>query len=144
MGFVVAAIAFLNPFIDIKPDYKYPETDYAGLELAVMGLFSTLGPGPLDPRRYVFVIAFVAAVGGILYRRPGRVGPAVRLSAAFVGVGALAVGHTFSPTDWAYGFFVAEAGFLVAALAAITSLIGAIRLGRSSSSQDVGTSNADA
>lgn len=133
---MVAATAFVFPFIEIKPDYKYPDTNYSGLTLAAISLFASVGSGPLDLRRYVFMIGLIAAVGGVLYRRPGCIGSAACLVAASAGFGALAVGHSFSPqANWVYGFFGAEAGFLVAALASITSLIGDLKLSSSSSSQ---------
>ena len=130
-GFLVAAIAYLLPFVELRSDYKYQGTESSGFELAVAGLFGPSATGPLDLHRYLFLISLVAAVGGVLYRRSGRVGSAARLLASAGGFGALTVGLSYAlQTNWAYGFLAAEAGFLVATLASITSLGGAVWLAR--------------
>jgi hypothetical protein len=129
-GFVVAAIAFILPFADPSPGSNLQTTSWSGIELVAFMFFFFLVSSHSYVYAFVFVIPFVAAISGVLYRRVGRVGSVARLSAGAAGFAGLAIAYAISPHDhWDVGYFAAEAGFLVATLASIATLTGALRFG---------------
>ena len=116
-GFVLAAFAYLLPFFD------YRWVQISGLELFFLS-FEGLARSPSVPMSLYFFTATelpsLAVLAGLLYRRvSARAGAPVGLILALAGLAGLAIGFLWNPRPpFAFGYYAAEVGFLVAAVGA--------------------------
>ena len=116
-GFVLAAIAYLLPFFD------YRWVQIPGLELFFLS-FQGLARSPSVPLGLYFFSAtqlpLLAVLAGLLYRHvSARAGAPVGFILALAGFAGLAIGFVWNPRPpFAFGYYAAEVGFLVAAVGA--------------------------
>ncbi len=132
-AFATAAIAYLLPFFQPRVPLLGP---VLGLEV-FFATFRALAVAPW-PWGFLYFVAYglplMAALAGFFYRRSGNWRPALaRLVLAVVGLVGLAVAYMgTSVGPWSvfgFGVYAAEAGFVVAALAAMFRLVTASNLG---------------
>lgn len=125
---IAAIIAHLFPFI-VSGGGLYPLDLDSGLSAFLIG-FVMLTNAPLDPFFETFSLPLIAAFVGLMYqRRPGWMGSLAPLVCSVVGLTCLGSAYFWVKQETlAYGYFVAEATFL---LAAVASAVRLTRLRRS-------------
>jgi hypothetical protein len=129
-----AMLAHLLPFI-VPGQGPYPVDLNTGLSAFGIGLI-TLTSEPSVRFFLAFSLPLAAALIGLTYqRRPGWVGSLIPLICAIAGLTCLGSAYFWDkPEPLAYGYFVAEATFL---LAAVASAVRLIRLRRNHGMWDV-------
>jgi hypothetical protein len=125
---IAVMIAHAFPFIVPHPGL-YPIDLNSGFSAFFIG-FSVLTAAPSDPFFEAFSLPLIAAFVGLMYeRRPGWMGALAPLVCSVVGLTCLGSAYFWeNPEPLAYGYLVAEASFL---LAAVASAVRLIRLRRS-------------
>jgi hypothetical protein len=125
---IAAMVAHALPFIVPHPGL-YPIDLNSGFSAFFIG-FSVLTATPSDPFFEAFTLPLIAAFVGLMYqRRPGWLGSLAPLVGSVVGLTCLGSAYFWEkPEPLAYGYFAAEASFL---LAAVASAVRLIRLRRS-------------
>jgi hypothetical protein len=122
-AFIAAMIAHLLPFI-VPGQGLYPVDLNTGFSAFFIG-FVVLTKAPLNPFFEAFSLPLIAAFVGLIYqRRPGWSGSLAALICAVVGLTCLGSAYLWEKSEpLAYGYFVAEASFLIAAVASAVRLI---------------------
>jgi hypothetical protein len=125
---IAAVIAHAFPFI-VPGHGLYPIDLDTGFSAFLVGFF-VLTVAPLDPFFEAFSLPLIAAFVGLMYqRRPGWIGSLAPLVCSVVGLTCLGSAYFWEKQEpLAYGYFAAEASFL---LAAVASALRLIRLRRS-------------
>ena len=125
---IAAMIAHAYPFI-VPGRGLYPIDLNTGFSAFFIG-FVVLTKAPLDPFFEAFSLPLIAAFVGLMYqRRPGWIGSLAPLVCSVVGLTCLGSAYLWEQSGaLAYGYFAAEASFL---LAAVASAVRLIRLRRS-------------
>jgi hypothetical protein len=119
---IAAMIAHAFPFL-VSGQGLYPIDLDSGFSAFFIGFF-VLTVAPLDPFFEAFSLPLIAAVVGLMYqRRPGWIGSLAPLICAVVGLTCLGSAYFWETQPLAYGYFAAEACFLVAAVASAVRLI---------------------
>jgi len=120
---IAAMIAHACPFI-VPGRGLYPIDLNSGLSAFFIG-FRVLTVAPLDPFFEAFSLPLIAAFVGLMYqRRPGWIGSLAPLVCSVVGLICLGSAYFWVKQEpLAYGYFAAEASFLVAAVASAVRLI---------------------
>jgi hypothetical protein len=120
---IAAMIAHAFPFIVQSPGL-YPIDLNSGFSAFLIGLL-VLTVAPLDPFFEAFSLPLIAAFVGLVYqRRPGWIGSLVPLICSVVGLTCLGSAYFWDKSEsLAYGYFAAEASFLIAAVASAVRLI---------------------
>jgi hypothetical protein len=120
---IAAMIAHAFPFI-VSGQGIYPIVLDSGFSAFFLGFF-VLTVAPLDPFFEAFSLPLIAAFVGLMYqRRPGWVGSLAPLICAVVGLTCLGSAYFWEKQEaLAYGYFAAEASFLIAAVASAGRLI---------------------
>ncbi len=120
---ISAMIAHVLPFIVPGQD-PYPVDLNTGLSAFVIG-FLVLTAAPLGLFFAAFSLPLMAAFVGLIYqRRPRWIGSLAPLICAAVGLTSLGSAYLWEkPGSLAYGYFVAEACFLIAVVASAVRLI---------------------
>jgi hypothetical protein len=114
-GFVVAAFAYLLPFLDYHIVFVRP---VLGAEI-FLSTFQAVPQAPSIPLGlYYFAVAALppmAALAGLVFRGSTRRRTLASLIFATVGFAGLALGYLWRPNPpFAFGYYAAEFGFLVA------------------------------
>jgi hypothetical protein len=122
---IAAIVAYLFPFI-ASGQGQYPVDLDSGWSAFFIGFF-VLTAAPLDPFFEAFSLPLIAAFVGLIYqRRRGWIGSAGPLVCSVVGLTLLGSAYFWDNQDrLAYGYFAAEASFLIAA---VTSAVRLLRL----------------
>ena len=121
IAFLAAMIAYAFPFIT-PSGALLPNNVESGFSLFFGGFFVAM-VAPLDPFFEAFSLPLIAAVVGLLYRRPGWIGSVVPLACAIVGLLCLGSAYLLErPYPLAHGYYAAEGSFLVAAIACAVRL----------------------
>ena len=120
---VSAMIAHTLPFI-VPGRGPYPVDLNTGLSAFLIG-FLVLTTAPLGLFFAAFSLPLIAAFVGLIYqRRPGWIGSLAPLICAVMGLTCLGSAYLWEePGSLAYGYFVAEACFLIAVVASAVRLI---------------------
>jgi len=120
---IAAMIAYALPFI-VPGQGLYPLDLNTGFSAFLIGFF-VLMAAPLDPFFEAFSLPLMAAFVGLIYqRRPGWMGSFAPLMCAVAGLICLGSALFWDRQDHlAYGYFAAEASFLIAAAASAVRLI---------------------
>ena len=124
-GFLIATFAYLLPF------FGYGFFQVIGLQLFFL-TFPALGQGPFWPMGLLLFAAgalpLLAGLAALLYRRKATSREAaVSLILAVTGFAGLALTYLSNPRPpFSVGYYLAEAGFLLAAVAATFRLIGGV------------------
>lgn len=120
---MAAMIAHAFPFIVPHPGF-YPIDLNTGFSAFFIG-FLVLTVAPLDPFFEAFSLPLIAAFVGLMYqRRPGWIGSLAPLVCSVVGLTCLGSAYFWEKQEpLAYGYFAAEASFLLAAVASAVRLI---------------------
>jgi hypothetical protein len=120
---IAAMIAHLFPFI-VAGRGLYPIDLDSGLSAFLIG-FVVLTKAPLDPFFEAFSLPLIAAFVGLMYQRqPGWNGSLAPLVCSVVGLTCLGSAYFWEKQEpLAYGYFAAEASFLLAAVASAVRLI---------------------
>lgn len=118
-----AIFAHAFPFI-ASGQGQYPVDLDSGLSAFSIG-FVVLTTAPLDPFFEAFSVPLIAAFVGLLYqRRRGWIGSLAPLVCSVVGLTLLGSAYFWDKQEHlAYGYFAAEASFLIAAVASAVRLI---------------------
>lgn len=122
-AFIAAMSAYAFPFI-VPGQGSFPIDLNSGFSAFFVG-FLVLTAAPLDPFFAAFSLPLIAAFVGLVYqRRPGWIGSLAPLICSVVALTCLGSAYFWDRQDaLAYGYFAAEAGFLVAAAASAVRLI---------------------
>jgi hypothetical protein len=125
---IATMIAYALPFV-VSGGGLYPVDLNSGLSAFAIGFFR-LTTANLDPFFVTLSLPLIAAFVGLMYqRRPGWIGSLAPLVCSVAGLTCLGSAYFMEKQETlAYGYFVAEASFL---LAAVASAIRLIRLRRS-------------
>jgi hypothetical protein len=128
-GFLTATFAYLLPFLD----YVFMHSFWfrvLGIQM-ILSTFEPLPQAPWWPTTVKFIAAFdvplLVAIAGLFYRRHATFRRMLaRLVFALVGFVGLALGYLWSSgAPFAFGYYAAAAGLLLAAVAASFRLIRA-------------------
>ena len=119
-AFVAAMISYAFPFGVLSGVHRYSDSGIAAIYLSL----AYLNVAVLNPF-FEFSLPLIAAFVGLMYqRRPGWIGSLAPLICAVVGLACLGSAYLLETSvPWAYGYFVAEASFLIAAVASAVRLI---------------------
>ena len=120
---IAAMIAYAFPFI-VRGHGLYPIELNTGFSAFFIG-FYVLTRAPLDPFFEAFSLPLIAAFVGLMYqRRPGWIGSLAPLVCSVVGLTCLGSVYFWEKQEpLAYGYFVAEASLILAAVASALRLI---------------------
>jgi peptidoglycan/LPS O-acetylase OafA/YrhL len=120
---IAAIVAYALPFI-ASGQGQYPVDLDSGLSAFFIGFF-VLTAAPLDPFFEMFSLPLIAAFVGLMHvRRRGWLGSLSPLVCSVVGLILLGSAYFWDQQDHlAYGYFAAEASFLIAAVASAVRLI---------------------
>jgi hypothetical protein len=120
-AFVAVMIFYFFPFGVLAGVHRFSDS---GL-LAFFGGFVLFVRAPLDPFFETFSLPLIAAFAGLFYqRRPGWIGSLAPLICAVVGLTCLGSAYFWEKSQpLAYGYFAAEVGFVIAAVASAVRLI---------------------
>ena len=118
-----AIVAHAFPFIG-SGQGQYPVDLDSGFSAFFIG-FAVLTAAPFDPFFEVFSLPLIAAFVGLMYqRRRGWIGSLAPLVCSVVGLTLLGSAYFWDQQEQlAYGYFAAEASFLIAAVASAVRLI---------------------
>jgi hypothetical protein len=124
---IAAMIAYALPFI-VSGGGLYPVDLNSGFSAFAIGFFR-LTAANVDPFFVTLSLPLIAAFVGLMYqRRPGWIGSLAPLVCSLVGLTCMGSAYFLAKQETlTYGYFVAEATFL---LAAVASAIRLIRLRR--------------
>ena len=129
---IAAMIAHAFPFF-VSSLVLYPIDLKTGFAAFSVGFVLLTWP-TWDPFFEAFSLPLIAAFVGLVYqRRPGWMGALAPLVCSVVGLTSLGSAYFWDKQLLAYGYFIAEAGFL---LAAVASAVKLIRLRRSGAMWD--------
>jgi hypothetical protein len=120
---IAAMIAYALPFI-VSGGGLYPIDLDTGFSAFFIG-FAVLTTAPLDPFFEAFSLPLIAVFVGLVYqRRPGWIGSLVPLVCSVVALTCLGSAFFWEKQEpLTYGYFVAEASLLLAAVASAARLI---------------------
>jgi hypothetical protein len=120
---IAAIIAHAFPFI-VAGQGAYPSDLSSGFSAFFIG-FVVLTTAPLDPFFDAFSFPLIAAFVGLMYqRRLGWIGSLAPLVCSVVGLTLLGSAYFWDKQEHlAYGYFAAEASFLIAAVASALRLV---------------------
>jgi hypothetical protein len=121
IALIAVIVAHAFPFITSG---QYPVDLDSGLSAFFIG-FVVLTAAPLDPFFEAFSLPLIAAFVGLMYQwRRGWLGSLAPFVCSVVGLTLLGSAYFWDKQDQlAYGYFAAEASFLIAAVASAVRLI---------------------
>ena len=130
IGFAVALLAYLLPFgtatTPTGSRFAIPGVEFFAAQLALL-------VWPVGALFFgAYLLPALAAIAGLAFRsRIGRQAAVIRLSAALVGFAGLAAGYFWTDfgLDWTFGYYIALAAFVIAAVGAALRLAALVKAG---------------